>query len=99
MRTLRTLKPGWKRTKDLLARRGESLPCVWYRYDEDPREHLKTVELIAQLRSRERKAECPGSWKLSSEAAFASSRRVAVRIGWRDLQPWVQVAGGRWDTG
>ena len=51
MRTLRTLKPGQWGTKGLLARHGASLLCVRYRYDEDTREHLKTVELIVQRRS------------------------------------------------
>ena len=56
MRTLRTLKPGERGTKRLLARHGASLLCVRYRYDEDTREHLKTVELIVQRRDRGRQA-------------------------------------------
>ncbi len=46
MRTTKTLKPGQKGTKELVTRFGPSLLLVRYRYDEDRREHLKTVELI-----------------------------------------------------
>ncbi len=42
VRTLRTLKPGEKGTKQLVAHNGPSLLRVRYRYDEDTREHLKT---------------------------------------------------------
>ncbi len=99
VRTLRTLKPGQKGTKQLLARHGSSLLCVRYRYDEDTREHLKTVELVVQRRRREREADCPGPRKLGGHAGVAAARRVALRIGWRerDLQSRVKSAGGRWD--
>ena len=50
---MRTLKPGQRGTKEWLARHGASLLCVRYRYDEDAREHLKTVELVVQRRSPE----------------------------------------------
>ena len=112
MRTLRTLKPGQWGTKGLLARHGASLLCVRYRYDEDTREHLKTVELIVQRRSRaatraaspangtlERGAESNGSREPGGRAAVAARRKVALRIGLRerDLQRRVKSAGGRWD--
>ena len=55
MRTLKTLKLGWKGSTTLrlppsgvtpLARYGASLLRVLYRYDQDTRERLKTVELV-----------------------------------------------------
>ncbi len=61
MRTVKTLKPGQYGTKELLRRFGPSLLYVRYRYDEDRREHVKTVELIVQRRPREGEAACPGS--------------------------------------
>ncbi|MCP3959621.1 MAG: hypothetical protein GY719_17365 [bacterium] len=99
MRTLRTLKPGQKGTRDLAARHGASLVCVRYRYDEDTREHLKTVELVVRRRSRERELERAASAAVNSRAAVAADRRVALRIGLRerDLQWRVKSAGGRWD--
>jgi hypothetical protein len=42
---LKTLKPGQKGTKDLLARYGPSLLCVRYRYDEDQRERQTVIDL------------------------------------------------------
>ncbi len=65
--TLRTLKPGQKGTKELLARHGASLLCVRYRYDEDTREHLKTVELAVQRRLREHTSENSGPGKHSAQ--------------------------------
>ena len=99
MRTLKTLKPGQKGTKDLLARYGASLLWVRYRYDDDTRERLKTVELVVGRRSPKREAKCPGSRKVDGHAGGAARRRVALSIGWRerDLQRRVKSAGGRWD--
>jgi hypothetical protein len=53
MRTLKTLKPGQKGTKELLTRYGTSLLCVRYRYDETTGERVKTVELIVRRNSRD----------------------------------------------
>ncbi len=74
MRTVKTLKPGQKGTKELLTRFGPSLLYVRYRYDEDSREHVKTVELVVQRRSREGEAEC-----LGSQASGASQRMERER--------------------
>ncbi|MCP3960418.1 MAG: hypothetical protein GY719_21445 [bacterium] len=84
-----------------MARHGASLVCVRYRYDEDTREHVKTVELVVRRRSRERELERAASAEAGSRAAVAAPRRVALRIGLRerDLQSRVKSAGGRWDPG
>ena len=47
--TARTkLLPGKKGTKSLVAKYGDALLCVRYRYDEKSRTRLKTVELIIE---------------------------------------------------
>jgi len=99
VRTVKTVKPGQKGTKGLLARYGASLLCVRYRVDEDTRESLKTVELVVRRRSLKREAECQGSGRFGDRAESAGGRRVALRIGLRerDLQRRVKSAGGRWD--
>ncbi len=84
----------------------ESALCL-PRYDEDRREHMKTVESVVRRRSREGEAECPGSLTSgarahgarSARAGGVATRRVAPRIGRRerDLQQRVRSAGGRWD--
>ncbi len=53
MRTLKTLKPGQKGTKELLTRYGTSLLCVRYRYDKTTSERVKTDELIVRRYSRD----------------------------------------------
>ncbi len=99
MRTLKTLKPGQNGTKDLLARYGAILLYVRYRRDEDTGERLKTVELVVQRSCPAGEAERLGPRGLGVRARGAASRRVALRIGWRerDLQGRVKSAGGRWD--
>ncbi len=62
------VETGAKGGKQLLARHGSSLLCVRYRYDEDTREHLKTVELVVQRRRRERETDRPGPRKLGGHA-------------------------------
>ncbi len=99
-------EPGQWGTKGLMARHGASLLCVRYRYDEDTRDHLKTVELIVQRRSRaasraaspasgslDRGAESNGSWKPGGWAAVAATGKVALQIGLRerDLQAEVNM--------
>ncbi|MCP5116556.1 MAG: hypothetical protein GY953_37485 [bacterium] len=97
MRTLKTLKPGQKGTRELLTRFGSSLLCVRYRYDEDSRERLKTLEPVVQRRSREREAECPGPRKPGRRAGCVTRRTVALRVGWRETDPRrrFKSAGGR----
>jgi hypothetical protein len=81
MRTLKTLRPGHKGTKELVARYGTSLLCVRYRFDDLTRERVKTVELIIQRRSAEptlpplpvRTAAPP------ADRTAASRARVALR--------------------
>ena len=97
MRTLRTLKPGQRGTMKLLRQHGSSLLRVRYRYDEEAREHLNTVELVVQRRRRESEVECSGSRKPGSRSAADAGRSVALRVGWREkgLRWRVKSAGGR----
>ena len=74
MRTVKTLKPGQKRTQGILTRFGPSLLYVRYRCDEARREHAKTVELVVQRRSREGESECPGSRTSGARVPGARSR-------------------------
>ena len=82
--TARTkLLPGKKGTKSLVAKYGDALLCVRYRYDEKSRTRLKTVELII-----ERTPWVP-----------ALERLVPVRIGYSDMimRERAKAAGGKWN--
>ena len=81
-----------------MTRLGPNLLRVRYRDDDDRREHLKTVELVVQRHSRDRKLDCPES-RPPERRARGAPQQVALRIGWRerDLQRRVKSAGGRWD--
>lgn len=48
MRTRLTLAPGANGTKKLMERYGTRLVCVRYRYDDERRRRIKTVELIEE---------------------------------------------------
>ena len=105
IRTLRTLKPGEWGTKRLLAFHGPSLLCVRYRYDEDPREHLKTVELIVQRRSpAATRAASPAGGSLDTERGrklacveLSSSRAAswAASAASGPLEPGAESDGSR----
>ena len=48
MQTRLTLAPGQNGTKKLVAKYGNKLICVRYRYDPEKRKRYKTVELIVE---------------------------------------------------
>jgi hypothetical protein len=84
-----TLRPGMAGTKKLLARYGERLVCVRYRYDKETGRRVKTAELIVQ--------------EIAWAARARKPRRndhdlVGVRIDWREneLRAAVKRAGGIW---
>lgn len=90
-----TLRPGQRGTKKLLARFGDRLICVRYRYDAAQRKRFTTVELIVD--------EAPWHPVGRSDAVFVTaeaSRPVAVRIDYREeaLRQRVKAAGGQWDA-
>ena len=73
METRLSLAPGQNGTKKLLARYGERLVRVRYRYDAERKVRLKTVELIVEVtpwtpRPRNRRRE--------------PTDMVGVRIAW-----------------
>ena len=87
METQDSLRPGDEGTGKLVAKYGDRLVCVRYRYDSKSRTHYKTVELI-----EEAKPEVPGCAKDFTE--------VAVRIGFQEeeLRERVKAAGAKWDV-
>lgn len=50
MKTRLKLKPGQKGTRKLVDIYGDALVCVRYRYDEESRARVKTVEIIERAR-------------------------------------------------
>jgi hypothetical protein len=88
MRIRQTLKPGQRGTQKLLARFGDRLVAVRYRYDAATRRRLKTVEIIVD------EADWNPRPPRQPEATM-----VEVRIAWSeaDLREQVKQAGGRWN--
>jgi len=95
MRTLKTLRPGRKGTRELVARYGTSLLCVRYRFDDLTRERVKTVELIIQRRSTEPHLARPQVRRAAPTAdrTEASRAPVVVRTA-RGRAPLLRPLGG-----
>lgn len=90
MRTRLTLRPGQRGTKELLAKYGDCLICVRYRYDEQRKKRYKTVELIIEETDWEPKPCGP---------AGDGVVKIEVRWGEVELGRRVKQAGGKWNRG
>ena len=89
METRLSLAPGQNGTKKLVARYGDRLVCVRYRYDAEHRLRHKTVELIVET----------APWSPRARNARRDlNDTVAVRIRYSeaDLRQRIKAAGGIW---
>jgi hypothetical protein len=96
VRTVR--KPGEPGTQKLVAKYGERLVCIRYRYDPQTRKRYKTVELIV----------AEDDWdppEVTDREAQPRPERpttpiVPVRIHYteKDLQRQVKAIGGTWNA-
>jgi hypothetical protein len=89
METRLSLAPGQNGTKKLLARFGERLVRVRYRYDAKRKVRIKTVELIVETVPWMPRPRTP---------ARTADERVGVRIAYDeiDLRKQLKAAGGVW---
>ena len=87
MRTRLTLQPHQDGAKHRLAQYGDRLVRVRYRYDEQRKKRIKTVELIVE----------ESSWE---PLPYPLSTLVGVRVEFSegDLRRRVKNAGGHWDS-
>lgn len=88
MKTRLVLKPGQRGTKRLVDQYGENLVCVRYRYDEQRKKRIKTVELAIE----------EVSWEPEINH-HAENPTVGVRVGpeEKDVQNELRKAGGVWN--
>lgn len=96
VRTVR--KPGEPGTQRLVAKYGDRLVTVRYRYDPLKRKRFKTVELIIAEEDWE-----PPELSRESNAEKPEQREtplVAVRIQYaeKDIQRQIKAIGGTWDS-
>ena len=82
------LKPGQKGTKALVAKYGDDLVCVRYRYDETGRTRIKTVELIVERK------ELSATRHMPTDDALVP---VQISYGERELGKMAKTLGGTWD--
>jgi hypothetical protein len=78
-----TMRPGQKGTKKLVARFGDRLLFVRYRYDAEPKRHFTTVQLIVE----------EADWTPPPPPV------VRVKVDYREisLRREIKAAGGTWD--
>ena len=98
IRTVR--KPGDPGTQKLLARYGERLVCIRYRYDMAKRKRYKTVELIVTEEDWQPPEPHPDEDGATSPAPRRyAARRLGIRIGFdeAELRQRIKAAGGLWD--
>jgi len=88
MKTRLILKPGQKGTKRLTETYGDALICVRFRYDEETRQRLKTVELIID--------KC--EW-VPPPPLYDANRLVPLRIEGYELEmrARAKTAGAKWN--
>ena len=93
MKTRLLLRPGQNGTKKLVARYGDRLLAVRYRYDEQRRKRFKTVELIVDEALRE-----PPSRDSRPRYRRHFHDLVGVRVEWHetDLRERLKRAGAIW---
>lgn len=84
------LKPGQRGTKALVEKYGDALVCVRYRYDENSRTRLKTIELIVE------KKQLPASQR--QDAADGALAPVSIPFEEQELRKMAKAMGGRWDS-
>jgi hypothetical protein len=86
MQARRTLVPGQKGTKKYLDHYGEKLICVRYRYDEQQRQRVTTVEIAAE----------ESAWTPPA-APSVEPVIVGLRVGLNEvaIQRLVKQAGGK----
>lgn len=87
MKTQSHLKPGQKGTKRLVAKYGDALLCVRYRYDRVRGLRLKTVEIVVEEKA----------WLQSS--GHGDEDIVAIRVAYaeKELRDRLKASGARWD--
>ena len=93
MKVIKTLNPGMPGTKKYLAKYGQNLHCVRYRYDEEKQEQLTTIEYIVSRKPQP---------KLKSEVQKKlfphPNRHVLVKVEYHEeeLRKTVRRNGGIW---
>jgi hypothetical protein len=87
-----TLRPGQKGTKKLVARFGERLLYVRYRYDVKRRKRFTTVELIVDETDWN-----PAERGLYQKPNLQAPVGIRLELWESGLQRRVKAAGGRWD--
>lgn len=103
MHVLAIRRPGQRGTRKLLARYGERLVCVRYRYDAATATRYKTVELIVDQAPWTPPPPHPHTLKPvlkveDVEALESPPAHVGVKVFFREneLRERVKAAGGLW---
>ena len=88
MKSKKILKPGKPGTKRWLAKYGNDLYCVRYRYDIERKERITTIEIIVDR----------GKWE-NNNKRIPRNKMVGINLKYEEmnLRRLVKNAGGRWN--
>lgn len=88
MKAQRTIKPGAPGTKKWVDKYGDTLVCVRYKYDEEKRRRLTTIEVIVD-------EKC---WA-ADERRIPKNRMMNLRVDYGEINiaRLVKAAGGKWN--
>jgi hypothetical protein len=96
VRTVR--KPGEPGTQRLVAKYGDRLVSVRYRYDALKRKRFKTVELIVAEEDWDPPAPPPDTTVAKPERRTTPIVPLRIHYTEKDLQRQVKAIGGTWDA-
>ena len=87
--TNKTLIPGQPGTKKCVEKYGDNLVCVRYKYDEQVKKKIITVELI----------ESKKTW-IKDSSRVPKNKIVAIKVGYNeyDLQRKIRALEGKWNS-
>jgi len=86
--TVKKVLPGQPGTKKLLAKYGQRLWCVRYRYDSQRQRRFKTIEIIVEQKP----------WR-KNRARIPANKTVYLRVSYGEVEVGrlVRSAGGKWN--
>lgn len=88
MKAQRKIKPGQPGTKKWLEKYGSNLICVRYKYDEEQKKRITTIEIIVEEKD----------WNVNQKR-IPKNKIVGLKVEYGEVQVarLIKAAGGKWN--